>query len=86
MLWAEPSPLVATGMAEPESSKSLAVDAAAHARDKRWIGRVVRNEFHLVEDEIAYPQSDDGSTIKVHEVYGNEVLYIRYNNPYALDI
>jgi hypothetical protein len=85
MLWAEP-PLVAMRMAARESSKGLAVDAAAHARDKRWIGRVVRNEFHLVGDEIAYPQSDNGSTIKVYEVYDNEVLYIRYNNPYALDI
>jgi hypothetical protein len=67
--------------------QGLGVTVDIHAANGDLISRIVRNEFHLVPGEFAYPdRSADLSTLTVYDRAGKEMLYVHYANPHALDI
>jgi hypothetical protein len=68
--------------------KGISVNADIFAEDGNLAARIKHNEFHLVQNEISYSErdEDDPSRIAVYDRDGNELLWVRYVNPQALEV
>ena len=71
-----------------KSPKGIMVDADIFAEDGFLAARIRNNEFHLVSNEISYSERSEGdpSRIAVYDRKGNELLWVRYINPRAIEV
>jgi hypothetical protein len=66
----------------------LSITGDVFAPDGKIAGRITHNEVHLAQGEIFYAdKSGDGSALTVYgSAKGEEIFYVRYINPSAIDI
>jgi hypothetical protein len=64
----------------------LTIDANVYGTDRHLAVRIEQNEFHIVQQEVAYPVRQGRSGLAVYDLDGKELLWIRYLNPLAVSI
>ena len=67
--------------------EGLAIDADIFGLSGSLVGRIVRNEFHVVTSDKTFAERrGDLSTLAVLDGSNNELLYVRYMNPLTIRV
>jgi hypothetical protein len=69
-----------------KTENGLMIDANVYAVDGYLAVRIAQNEFHVVQQETAYPDRQGRSGLAVYDRKGNVLLWVRYINSHTVSI